>query len=142
MPFEQLRQCSTHGRHVFVSEVGPQRAVDAPTRGHSGAADVVCLGRETESLGTTVGRVRDALDVAETLHLVTREETFIVLSGAITARFAEHDETAETGDALIIPADTAFSLVARGVPAEAICVLPVGGQAVTADGVFTPPWAK
>lgn len=87
-------------------------------------------------------RVRLAADHPTPTHSVTREETFIVLSGAITARFPEHDETAGAGDALIVPADTEFSLVAVDMAAEAICMLPVGGQAVTADGSFTPPWAQ
>lgn len=87
-------------------------------------------------------RVRLVADHPTPTHSVTREETFVVLRGSITARFAEHDETAGEGDALIIPADTEFSLVALDGAAEAICVLPVGGQAVTADGAFTPPWAQ
>jgi hypothetical protein len=32
--------------------------------------------------------------------------------------------------------------VATDGPAEVICAMPVGGQAVTADGAFTPPWAE
>jgi quercetin dioxygenase-like cupin family protein len=75
-------------------------------------------------------------------HSLTREETFLVLSGALTARFADHDETAGPGDALIVPAGRPFTLVAADGPAVAICVMPVGGQAVTDEGTFTPPWAE
>lgn len=87
-------------------------------------------------------RVHLAADHPTPTHSVTREETFIVLSGAITARYADYEETVEAGGALIVPADTTFSLVSFDRGAEAICVLPVGGQAVTADGAFTPPWAQ
>ncbi|MDT4925093.1 MAG: hypothetical protein QOG01_2806 [Pseudonocardiales bacterium] len=75
-------------------------------------------------------------------HSLTREETFVVLAGSVTAKFADHDETASAGGALIVPAGTEFTLVAAGGPAEAICILPVGGQAVSEGATFTPPWAE
>ena len=87
-------------------------------------------------------RVRFAPGHPSPAHSLTREETFLVLSGSVSARFADHVETAGPGDALIVPAGVEFSLVAPDRPAEAICVMPVGGQAVTADGTFTPPWAQ
>jgi quercetin dioxygenase-like cupin family protein len=74
-------------------------------------------------------------------HSLTREETFVVLSGSLTARYADGVETATAGGALIVPAGREFSLVAEDGPAEAICMLVVGGQAVTEEGTFTPPWA-
>jgi quercetin dioxygenase-like cupin family protein len=87
-------------------------------------------------------RVRFRADHPSPLHSLTREETFVVLAGSVTAQFAEHEETAGPGDALIVPADVEFSLVAHDDAAEALCIMPVGGQAVTADGTFTPPWAE
>jgi quercetin dioxygenase-like cupin family protein len=87
-------------------------------------------------------RVCFAPDNPSPKHSLTREETFLVLSGSVTARFDDHLETAGPGDALIVRAGTDFSLVAEDGPAEAICVMPVGGEAMTADGTFTPPWAK
>ena len=75
-------------------------------------------------------------------HSLTREETFLVLSGSLTARFAHQNETAHAGDALVIPAGEWFHLVAQDEPAEALCVMPVGGQAVTEEGTLTPPWAE
>lgn len=87
-------------------------------------------------------RVRFASEEPSPTHALTREETFLVLSGSLTARYTEHEETADAGDALIVPAGRRFSLMARHGPAEAICVMPVGGQAVTDDGPFTPPWAE
>jgi hypothetical protein len=35
-----------------------------------------------------------------------------------------------------------FTLIAADGPAQVICVMAVGGQAVTEDGTFTPPWAE
>jgi quercetin dioxygenase-like cupin family protein len=76
------------------------------------------------------------------VHALTHEETFVVLTGTLTARFDDHDESAAAGDALIVPAGRTFSLVAEDGPAEAVCVLPVGGQAIVGDATFTPPWAE
>jgi quercetin dioxygenase-like cupin family protein len=87
-------------------------------------------------------RVAFTADRPSPVHSLTREETFVVLTGSVTARFADHVETAGPGDALIVPAGVEFSLVAPDVAAEALCIMPVGGQAVTADGTFTPPWAE
>jgi quercetin dioxygenase-like cupin family protein len=87
-------------------------------------------------------RVRLEADNPSPVHALTHEETFVVLSGAVTARFADHVETATAGGALIVPAGVEFSLVATDRPAEAVCVLPVGGQAITAEATFTPPWAE
>jgi quercetin dioxygenase-like cupin family protein len=75
-------------------------------------------------------------------HTLTREETFIVLSGSITAQFADSAETATEGGALIVPAGVEFFLSAGYEPVEAICVLPVGGQAIVDGLTITPPWAK
>jgi quercetin dioxygenase-like cupin family protein len=87
-------------------------------------------------------RVRFAPTHPSPSHSLTREETFLVLAGSVAAHFADHVETAGPGDALIVPAGAEFTLVAADGPAEAICIMPVGGQAVTADGAFTPPWAE
>jgi len=86
-------------------------------------------------------RVTFAEGAESPLHSLTHEETFVVLSGSVTARYTDSAETAAAGGALIVPANREFSLVATDGPAEAICMLVVGGQAVTADGTFTPPWA-
>ena len=86
-------------------------------------------------------RVRFAAGAASPAHSLTREETFVVLSGSLTARYTDGDETATAGGALIVPAGREFTLVAEREPAEAVCMLVVGGQAVTEEGTFTPPWA-
>ena len=87
-------------------------------------------------------RVRFAPSDPSPTHSLTREEIFVILNGSLTARFADHDETARAGDALIIPAGQQFLLIAEDGVAEAICVMPVGGQAITEAGTFTPPWAQ
>jgi mannose-6-phosphate isomerase-like protein (cupin superfamily) len=90
---------------------------------------------------TSAWRLRLRADQPSPVHSLDREEVFVVLEGALTARFAEHEETAPAGGALIVPARVEFSLVAKGAPAEAVCLLPVGGQASLDGETFTPPWA-
>jgi quercetin dioxygenase-like cupin family protein len=75
-------------------------------------------------------------------HSLSHEEVFVVLEGAVTAQFSGGEETATAGGALIVPADVEFSLVAHGGPAEAVCMLPVGGAAIVDGEPFTPPWAE
>jgi quercetin dioxygenase-like cupin family protein len=74
-------------------------------------------------------------------HSVDREETFVVLSGAVTARYQDRDETAPAGGALIVAPGEEFSLVALDGPAEAVCMLPVGGTALLDGQRIVPPWA-
>lgn len=94
------------------------------------------------SADTAAWRVQFLPDRPSPRHSLSREEIFIVLDGAVTARFEDRKETAEAGGALIVPAGEEFDLLAEGGPAEAICVMAVGGQA-TADGAtFTAPWAE
>ena len=73
--------------------------------------------------------------------LVDREETFVVLSGALTARYQDREETAPAGGALIVAPGEEFSLVALDGPVEAVCVLPVGGTALLDGQRIVPPWA-
>ena len=91
---------------------------------------------------TAVWRVRFAPDAPSPAHTLTREEIFVVLEGALTARYAGREETAVAGDALIVPSGEEFSLVATGGPSQAICALPVGGMARIGEEAFTPPWAE
>ena len=117
---------SSHDAPVFDAGGARITGLASPSRG---ANDVAAW------------RVEFVPDHPSPRHSLTREETFVVLAGVITARFDDHDETAESGDALIVPAGVEFSLVARDNAAEALCIMPVGGMAVTADGPFTPAWA-
>jgi quercetin dioxygenase-like cupin family protein len=81
-------------------------------------------------------------DQPSPLHSLSREEIFVVLAGSLTARFADREETAEAGSALIVPPGEEFALIAEGGPAEAVCIMAVGGQAITDGSAFTPPWAE
>jgi quercetin dioxygenase-like cupin family protein len=74
-------------------------------------------------------------------HSLDREEVFVVLSGAVTARYADRSETAPAGGALIVTPGEEFSLVALDGPAEAVCMLPVGGTALLDGQRIVPPWA-
>jgi quercetin dioxygenase-like cupin family protein len=117
-------------------------AAEAPTFDAGGA---IITGLASPSRGaseTAAWRVRFQADQPSPLHTLDREEAFVVLDGAVTARFAEREETAEAGGALIVPAGEEFSLVAKAAPAHAVCILPVGGKATTGGASFTPPWAE
>jgi quercetin dioxygenase-like cupin family protein len=76
-------------------------------------------------------------------HQLTREETIIVLSGTAVAEIGEERHRLSTGDVIIVPAMTDFSLSNDSAEVfEALAVLPVGGQAIVgSDAPFTPPWA-
>jgi mannose-6-phosphate isomerase-like protein (cupin superfamily) len=90
---------------------------------------------------TAAWRIRFSDGHASPPHSLDREEVFVVLSGAVTARYADHSETAHAGGALIVPAGVEFSVGADGGPAEAVCTLPVGGTALLAGDRIVPPWA-
>jgi quercetin dioxygenase-like cupin family protein len=76
-------------------------------------------------------------------HSVTREETFLVLSGQGVVTLAGQEHHLGPGDALVVPPLTEFSLANPSPePLEAVVAFPVGGQAVTGEGAFTPPWAE
>jgi mannose-6-phosphate isomerase-like protein (cupin superfamily) len=78
-----------------------------------------------------------------TPHSLTREEVFVVLDGVAATRVGEDDGVAETGDAIVVPAGVRFEIANGGEePLWLLCCLPVGGEAVTAEGRFTPPWAE
>ena len=113
----------------------------APTFDAPGAT---ITGLASPSRGATdvaAWRVRFAAGHASPPHSLDREEVFVVLAGAVTARFPDHHETAEAGGALIVPAGVEFSLVAEDGPAEAVCMLPVGGTALLDGERIVPPWA-
>ena len=92
---------------------------------------------------TSVWRVVLPPDLPPTEHRVTREEVFVVLAGRGVATLDGVAHALAPGDALVLPADVAFTLRADGpAPLEALVCFPVGGQAVIGDAPpFTPPWA-
>lgn len=77
-----------------------------------------------------------------TPHSLSREEVFVVLAGEAAIRLDGHPSTASAGDAIVVPADVPFSITNESSSVlRMVCCLPVGGQAVTDEGTFTPPWA-
>jgi quercetin dioxygenase-like cupin family protein len=76
-------------------------------------------------------------------HSLTNEEIFVAIAGTATVTMNGQTHPLSAGDALIVPAGLEFALANLSEePFEAVVALPVGGQAVTADGTFTPPWAE
>ncbi len=101
----------------------------------------------TPSLGSSdvsVWRVQIPSGPAGVPHRVTREEVFVVLEGEAAVELEGQRSQVGPGGVIIVPPDTDFSLAAAGDGAmQALCVLPVGGQAVLPGGEpFTPPWAQ
>jgi quercetin dioxygenase-like cupin family protein len=97
----------------------------------------------TGSTESSVWRVAIAPGTPATPHRVTREEVFVVLAGTAGVSLGGTEAVAATGDAIVVPADTDFALSNAGADElHLVCCLPVGGQAVGADGPFTPPWAQ
>jgi mannose-6-phosphate isomerase-like protein (cupin superfamily) len=79
-----------------------------------------------------------------TPHRLTREEVFVILGGSALVHIDGQPGSAQPGDVVVVPAAVDFDIVAAGPePLRALCCLPVGGQALLADGEpFTPPWAQ
>jgi quercetin dioxygenase-like cupin family protein len=76
-------------------------------------------------------------------HRLTREEVFVVLQGEATVSLDGRTSNAVAGDAIVVPPATLFSVGNdTSTILRMLCCLPVGGQAETDDGVFTPPWAQ
>jgi quercetin dioxygenase-like cupin family protein len=96
------------------------------------------------SVSTSVWQVEIEPGTPAAPHQVTKEEIFVVLNGCASVTIAGESTSATVGDAIVVPADTDFALENNGGEAlRLLCVLPVGGQASTPDGVvFTPPWAQ
>lgn len=96
------------------------------------------------SAETSVWRVEIAPHTPATPHQLTREEVFVVLRGRARVRIGAEQSEAGAGDCIVVPPHTLFELTNAGEEVlEAICCLPVGGQARVGEGAsFTPPWAE
>jgi mannose-6-phosphate isomerase-like protein (cupin superfamily) len=103
---------------------------DAPTFEAPGAIITGLASPSRGAADTAAWRVRFTPGHASPAHSLDREEVFVVLEGAVTAR-----------SALIVPAGEEFSLIADDGPAEAVCTFPVGGTALLAGERIVPPWA-
>jgi mannose-6-phosphate isomerase-like protein (cupin superfamily) len=91
---------------------------------------------------TCVWKLALAPHTPGTPHSLDREEIFVVLAGRASATVGGETTELAPGDALIVPAHTAFALANPHSEAfEAIAVLPVGGLAAMPNGpAFAPPW--
>jgi quercetin dioxygenase-like cupin family protein len=119
-------------------------APDRPTHELPGTRFTALVGPSRGALGTSVWRVEILPGTQATEHSVTREEVFVLLSGQARVMLPDGEQQAGAGDAIVIPADTPFALSCHGdQPLVALCLLPVGGQAVLPGAEpFTPPWAE
>jgi quercetin dioxygenase-like cupin family protein len=118
------------------------KATDAPTYDAGGAVITGLAAPSRGARDVAAWRVRFHAGRPSPAHSLSQEEVFIVLDGAVTARYADREETVSAGGALIVPAGEQFSLVAADAPAEAVCVMAVGGRAIVGGEAFTPPWAE
>ena len=92
---------------------------------------------------TSVWTVEIDPGVPATPHSLTREEVFVVLDGTAAVVLDGVEGVAGRGDAIVVPPGVDFQIANGGdTVLRLLCCLPVGGQAVTADGRFTPPWAQ
>jgi len=67
----------------------------------------------------------------------------VATAGTAIASVDGEEQRLHPGDALIVPRDKPFALAnPSDEPFEATVAFPVGGQAITDNGPFTPPWAE
>jgi quercetin dioxygenase-like cupin family protein len=119
-------------------------APSGPTHELGGARFTSLATPSRGSTDTSVWSVEIAPGAPGTPHQLTREEVFVVLEGRADVRIGDEWSTAGPGDAIVVPPGVPFALSAAGdQPVRALCCLPVGGQALLADGAtFVPPWAR
>lgn len=95
------------------------------------------------SAETSVWTMEIDAGVPGTPHSLTREEVFVVLEGRASVVVDGVGGVARPGDAVVVPPGVDFQIANGGdTVLRLLCCLPVGGQAVTTDGQFTPPWAQ
>jgi mannose-6-phosphate isomerase-like protein (cupin superfamily) len=115
----------------------------APTHELAGARFTALASPTRGSTDTSVWLVEIDPGTPPRPHELSREEIFVVLSGAAVVRIGQCRQTAEAGDAIVVPAGVPFALAPGGdEPLRALCCLPVGGQVrLPGQAPFTPPWA-
>jgi quercetin dioxygenase-like cupin family protein len=116
----------------------------APTHALGDVAHFTSLATPSRgSADTSVWRVSLAPGHPATPHELTREEVFVVLAGRARVQLGGQAFDVVAGDTIVVPRNTPFALAAVGTePFDAICCLPVGGEARMPDGsCFVPPWA-
>lgn len=123
------------------------RREEAPVFELPHAPGVVFTGLASPKRGSkevSAWRVKLAANTPGTPHSVTREEIFVAIQGEAVVTIAGRAHRLASGGAVVVPAQTEFSLANESNETfEAVVVFPVGGQAVMPDGAsFTPPWAE
>jgi len=119
-------------------------APSSPTHERDGARFTSLATPSSGTRDTSVWRVELAPGIESALHEVTREEIFVVLRGAARVQLADERREVRAGEVIVVPSDTPFRLanLSDREPFEALCCLPVGGQARVNGAVFVPPWAR
>lgn len=119
-------------------------AESAPTFDLPGVTFTGLAAPSRGALETSVWRVVMQPGTPANPHRLSREEVIVAISGAARVSIGGSEADFTAGSAVIVPADTDFSLSNPGpAPFEAVAVLPVGGRASLPGGEpFTPPWAE
>ncbi len=117
---------------------------DSPTHELPGASFTSLATPTTGSFDTAVWEVQLTPGHAPTTHALTRQEVFIITAGQGLATIAGDVHPLTSGDVLVVPAHTAFSLQAGpGGELVALCCFPTDGKGMIGDAEpFTPPWAQ
>jgi mannose-6-phosphate isomerase-like protein (cupin superfamily) len=119
-------------------------AVPDPTHELEGTRFTSLATPSRGSTDTAVWQVEIDPGTPATPHSLTREEVFVVLEGVAAVRIGDAEDTAQPGDAIVVPAEVPFALANAGdQPLRLLCCMPVGGQGRLEGGEpFTPPWAE
>src|SRR4051812_34720804 len=107
----------------------------APTFALEGVSFTGLAAPSRGSSETSVWRVTIAPNTPGAAHHVSREEIFVGVSGQAVVTFGPDRHDLLAGDALVVPAGTEFALANESdQPFEAVCALPVGGEATMPGG--------
>ncbi|AKH83434.1 cupin [Streptomyces sp. CNQ-509] len=118
----------------------PDRTVTTPNASMESLA--------TPSRGSTAlstWRVRMDAGRSGPVHVIDREQVWMVISGSLTVTCDGRTETAAAGQAVLLPSGVPRRLgAAEGTGAvEALVAMEAGGSAVTEDGArHALPWAE
>ncbi len=120
------------------------KQADAPTFSTPNAVMVTHAGPSRGSAELAMWRVRMAPAAQGPVHLIDREQVYLVMAGTLSILVGDEDHRAETGDAVIIPAGSIRQVRCEGpASAEAIVSMRAGGRVTLPDGEDRGllPWA-
>jgi mannose-6-phosphate isomerase-like protein (cupin superfamily) len=90
---------------------------------------------------TTLWKIDVPVGAPPTPHALSNEELFVVTSGSAVVLIGEVEERAETGDCIVIPADTVFALTNGGdVHLTLLSCMPCGTEVIMGEMRFVAPW--